>query len=71
MTALIGQYLEKARADGIPVWLEAISEHGRQVYEHLSFRTVEEIRLGVGKVNPKGEPDENGQGMVVYGMLAG
>lgn len=68
--ALVDHYLNKARADGIPIWLEAISEHGRQVYEHLSFRTVEEMRLGVGKVSSKGEPDERGEGMIVYGMLA-
>lgn len=68
--ALIDPYLHRARAAGIPVWLEAISEHGRQVYEHLSFRTVAEVRLGVGKVNGNGELDEKGEGLVVFGMMA-
>ena len=68
--ALIVTYLKKARAEGILVWLEAITEHGRQVYEHLSFRTVAEVRLGVGKATSKGELDANGEGLIVYGMLA-
>ncbi|RAO66336.1 uncharacterized protein BHQ10_002348 [Talaromyces amestolkiae] len=68
--ALIDPYLHRARAAGIPVWLEAISEHGRQVYEHLSFRTVAEVRLGVGKVNGNGELDKKGEGLVVFGMMA-
>lgn len=68
--ALIDPYLHRARAAGVPVWLEAISEHGRQVYEHLSFRTVAEVRLGVGKVNGDGELDVNGEGLVVFGMIA-
>lgn len=68
--ALIDPYLHKARTAGVPVWLEAISDHGRQVYEHLSFRTVAEVRLGVGKVNADGILDENGEGLVVYGMVA-
>ncbi|KKA22167.1 hypothetical protein T310_3804 [Rasamsonia emersonii CBS 393.64] len=68
--ALIDPYLERARAQGVPVWLECMSEHGRQVYEHLSFRTVAEVRLGVGKVNASGEPDEKGEGLTLYAMMA-
>lgn len=40
------------------------------MYEHLSFRTVAEVRLGVGKVKGNGELDENGEGLVVFGMIA-
>lgn len=29
-----------------------------------------EVRLGVGKVNAQGEPDEKGKGMVLFGMIA-
>ncbi|KAJ9210139.1 hypothetical protein DTO166G4_8228 [Paecilomyces variotii] len=68
--ALIDPYLKKAREQGAAVWLEAITEHGKQVYEHLSFRTVAEVRIGVGKTNSKGEFDENGEGILVYGMMA-
>jgi hypothetical protein len=67
---LIDPYLRKAREAGVPVWLEAISDHGRQVYEHLSFRTAAEVRLGVGRVNGDGELDAHGEGLVVYGMIA-
>ncbi|KAL4973829.1 hypothetical protein BDW66DRAFT_168303 [Aspergillus desertorum] len=68
--ALIAPYLEEARRQGVPVWLEAISEHGRRVYEHFGFRTVAELRLGVGRTNSRGELDVNGGGMLVYGMMA-
>lgn len=70
MRALIDPYLKRAREEGIPVWLEAISEHARQVYEHLSFRTVAKVRVGVGKANSRGELYDNGEGLIVYGMLA-
>ncbi|KAL4993148.1 hypothetical protein BDV10DRAFT_198550 [Aspergillus recurvatus] len=68
--ALVGPYLEKVRKQGVPIWIEAISEHGHCVYDHLGFRTVAELRLGVGRTNSGGELDENGEGMLVYGMVA-
>lgn len=68
--ALFEPYFQKARQEGIPLWLEAISEHSRLVYEHLSFQTVAQVRVGVGKVNGRGEFDENGEGLVIYGMIA-
>ncbi|KAL4781531.1 hypothetical protein BJX76DRAFT_335223 [Aspergillus varians] len=68
--ALVDPYLKKAREQGVPVWLEAITEHGQQVYRHLGFRTVAEVRLGVGRTNSKGEIDEVGEGLLVYGMMA-
>ncbi|KAI9928466.1 hypothetical protein ASPWEDRAFT_170538 [Aspergillus wentii DTO 134E9] len=67
--ALIDPYLKRAQQEGVPVWLEAITDHGRKVYEHLGFRTVVERRIGVGKANTKGEYEENGEGLMVYGMM--
>jgi hypothetical protein len=66
---LFDPYIARARAEGIPLWLESISEHSRQVYEHLGFRTVAEARMGVGKANAKGELEEDGEGVLVYGMI--
>jgi hypothetical protein len=68
--ALVDPWLQRARAEVVPAWLEAITEHSRQVYEHLGFRTVGEGRFGVGKANARGELEEGGEGMVVYGMIA-
>lgn len=70
MRALVDPYFKKAREQGVPLYLEAISEHARDVYEHLGFRTVAAVRLGVGRTNARGELDENGEGIMLYGMIA-
>ncbi|OJI97620.1 hypothetical protein ASPVEDRAFT_37039 [Aspergillus versicolor CBS 583.65] len=68
--ALVDPYFKKAREQGVPLYLEAISEHARDVYEHLEFRTIAAVRLGVGRTNARGELDENGEGIMLYGMMA-
>jgi hypothetical protein len=67
--ALFDPYIARARAEGTPLWLESISEHSRQVYEHLGFRTVAEARIGVGKASARGELQDGGEGVLVYGMI--
>ncbi|KAL4969028.1 uncharacterized protein BDV14DRAFT_196347 [Aspergillus stella-maris] len=68
--AVIEPYVKKAREQGVPLWLEAINDHARDVYQRFGFRTVAEVRVGVGRSNSRGELDENGEGIVVYAMMA-
>ncbi|KAL1968079.1 hypothetical protein VTN77DRAFT_2209 [Rasamsonia byssochlamydoides] len=68
--ALIDPYLQRARAQGLPVWLEAVTEHSRQVYKHLGFREVAQVRIAVSKANARGEFQEGGEGLLIYGMIA-
>ncbi|OQU97070.1 hypothetical protein CLAIMM_03072 [Cladophialophora immunda] len=68
---LVEPFLQKAREQNIPVWLEATNQHAREVYTHLGFKTVEEVRIGEGVVNAEGWAQPNGEGVLTYGMVAG
>ncbi|KIW96690.1 uncharacterized protein Z519_02081 [Cladophialophora bantiana CBS 173.52] len=68
---LVDPFLKKAPEQDIPVWLEATNQHAREVYSHLGFRTVEEVRIGEGIVNADGWAQPNGEGVLTYGMVAG
>jgi hypothetical protein len=67
---LILPFLEKARLENVPAWLEATNDHARDVYSHFGFRVVEEVRIGVGKVDSTGNLAEGGEGILIYGMIA-
>lgn len=67
--ALFEPYIARAREEGVPLWLEAISEHSKQVYEHIGFRTVDTMRIGVGKATADGELKEGGEGVLIYAMI--
>jgi hypothetical protein len=71
--ALVSPFLDRARAEKVPVWLEATNEHARDVYAHLGFTFVEEFRSGKGVVNSEGWVQENGEGegVVIYAMIFG
>lgn len=68
--ALIETYLQKAQEEGVPAWVEATSEHSRDVYTHLGFKMAEIVRLAVGKADKDGFRKEGGEGIAVYGMIA-
>lgn len=67
--ALFEPYIARARQDGLPIWLEAVSEHSRQVYEHIGFKTVATLRMGAGKASPDGELQDGGEGVPIYAMM--
>ncbi|RDW93641.1 uncharacterized protein DSM5745_00963 [Aspergillus mulundensis] len=67
--ALIQPFLQRAREDGVPAWLEAVDEHSRDVYGHFGFRTVEEFRVGAGEFNARGEMEDGGEGVALYAMI--
>lgn len=67
--ALFEPYIARAKEDGVPIWLEAVTEHSKQVYEHLGFRTVATLRMGPGKASPDGELQDGGEGIPIYAMI--
>ncbi|KAH8700106.1 hypothetical protein BGW36DRAFT_293006 [Talaromyces proteolyticus] len=67
--ALFEPYIERAHEQKVPIWLEAVSDHSRQVYEHFGFKTVATFRIGLGKVTPRGELQEGGEGIPLYAMI--
>ena len=70
VTALLWTYLEKAREEGVPAWLEATTEHAKDVYISLGFKLVETIRLAEGKADKDGFRVEGGEGIAIYAMIA-
>jgi hypothetical protein len=70
ITALMKPWLEKAKAEGVPVWLEATHDRAVRLYERHGFEMVEAITFGVGSVNEDGWPEEGGKGVTGYCMIA-
>lgn len=66
---LIALRQEVARADGLPVWLEATTVKSREVYAKCGFRAVGEIKLGVGTHASTGLPEKGGGGLSVWAMI--
>ena len=46
ITAVIQPFLDHARAEGVPAWLEAIDPRGVRIYEHYGFRVVAKVTFG-------------------------
>jgi len=67
--ALFEPYLHQAREAGLPAWLEATNEHARDVYAHFGFKVVEEVVIGEGKIDERGNLVDGGKGVVIYGMI--
>ncbi|KAL4975139.1 hypothetical protein BDW66DRAFT_167431 [Aspergillus desertorum] len=67
--ALVQPFLERARKDGVPAWLEAVDEHSRDVYAHFGFRSVEVFRVGVAEFNALGELEDGGKGVAMHAMI--
>ena len=66
---LIMPFVERARQDGHPVWLEASNMHARDVYLRLGFRVVEEWKVGKGRCDELGNLVHGGQGVTVWAMV--
>ncbi|GAB7326935.1 hypothetical protein MBLNU13_g10896t2 [Cladosporium sp. NU13] len=68
-SALIGKLQERARGEGLPVWLEATTEHSAGVYAKLGFERVGTVILGKGKVGADGLEKVGGEGVPIYCMI--
>jgi hypothetical protein len=69
INAVLKPYLDRARAEGVPAWLEATNPQAMRVYQHYGFRVVETIVIGKGKVDQCGWPKEDGEGVTAYAMI--
>lgn len=69
ISSLVKPILEKAKAEGVPVWLEAVDERGVAIYTHWGFELVDHVTVGTGTVGKTGWPEENGEGVSGYCMI--
>ena len=67
LTAVMQPWLDRAKAEGLPAWLEATYEKAVKVYEHFGFRVVEKITVGVGHRNEHGWPQTGNAAVGVSG----
>ncbi|TVY85293.1 putative N-acetyltransferase [Lachnellula suecica] len=68
-SAIIKQQQEIAARDGLPLWIEATTEHSKGIYAKLGFETIDEIVLGKGKANADGLPCKGGPGVKTWTMI--
>lgn len=69
VSAVIVPFLDRARRENVPVWLEAATQKAVKIYEHYGFRIVEEIRVGVGEYDIDGSNKPGGRGVSVFAMI--
>ena len=69
VSALIVPFLERAKAERVPVWLESVSENAKDMYIHFGFEVVEVITTGRGRLNEEGEEVEGGEGKSTWAMV--
>ncbi|KPI42404.1 uncharacterized protein AB675_9466 [Cyphellophora attinorum] len=69
ISALIRPYVERAVADGVPAWLEAIDTRGVEIYEHFGFKLVDHVVVGKGTHSATGWPEDGGEGVSGYCMI--
>ena len=53
----------------MPLWLEATTEHSRDIYLRLGFEVVHEMVLGKGTHAPSGAMEAGGPGVKIWGMI--
>ena len=66
---LVSRWQEQASKDGLPIWLEATTEHSRDVYVRLGFEVVREMRVGKGTHGASGGMEEGGEGVGIWAMI--
>jgi hypothetical protein len=67
--SLILPFIHKARDIGVPLWLEATSKHSRDIYTKLGFEVVEELKVGKGSCDGKGNLVQGGEGVTMWAMV--
>lgn len=69
ISAVMRPWLQRAEDEGVPVWLEATNPHAVEVYKHLGFRLVEQVKIAVGARDAIGWPKDGGEGVSAYAMI--
>ncbi|KAL3477647.1 hypothetical protein BJX99DRAFT_225870 [Aspergillus californicus] len=67
--ALIDSFQQTAWCLERPIWLEATTEHSRDVFLALHFEVAEEITLGENQVAADGRKEPGGPGVTLWAMV--
>ncbi|RDL40766.1 Acyl-CoA N-acyltransferase [Venustampulla echinocandica] len=68
-SAIIRYWQETAAREGVPIWLEATTEHSMHIYSKCGFKIVEEMVIGKGKAGRDGKECVGGEGFKFWGMV--
>ncbi|KAF2638799.1 hypothetical protein P280DRAFT_403766 [Massarina eburnea CBS 473.64] len=71
ISAIFEPVLSDAKAKNLPIWLESTNVHAKEVYEHFGFKVIGDVRIGKGLVGSDGWAKDDGEGVLVWGMIAG
>jgi predicted acetyltransferase len=66
---MISYWQEKAKCEGLPIWLEATTEYSMKLYVKLGFEVVDTILLGKGNVTKEAVECKGGEGVTAWGMV--
>ena len=66
---LVKRFQEKARNEGLPIWLESTTKGSMRLYKRLGFETKREIVLGEGAVAANGDVEQGGSGVRIWAMI--
>lgn len=67
--AVFEPHLQRAHDEGLLTWVEAMSEHARDVYAHFGFKVAEEVVIGHGRIDGTGNWVSDGEAIIVYAMI--
>lgn len=67
--ALVERCKERAREEGVPIWLEATTEGSMRLYKRLGFDLSKEITLGKGEADLSGNRERGGAGVKLWAMI--
>lgn len=61
--------VNRAKAAGVPLWLEATTEDSHRLYERCGMKTVEKMILGEGVAASNGTAQKGGEGVPMWAMV--
>ncbi|KAJ5151276.1 uncharacterized protein N7482_010528 [Penicillium canariense] len=67
--AIIRDYMRRAQAENVPIWLEATTPNSRKLYLSMGFEEIEEVTLGKGKVDKDANLEPGGPGVPLWAMV--
>ena len=65
---VVAKYQSQAAIDGLPIWLEASSEHSRNIYARLGFKVLQTLCFGKGTHGTDGLYQRGGPGVTIWAM---
>ncbi|CUM63878.1 uncharacterized protein PRCAT00001466001 [Priceomyces carsonii] len=69
ISVIIDPVVKECKLKSIPIYVEAISEHAKEIYLHYGFEIIRTLTLGKAQVDRQGIPARNGEGVNVYFMV--